>query len=66
MPEVCSKYPSTRRTLESFLQSMAIHTMDLDIVGSFPRATGNRRWLITGIDYFTKWVEDEPLSNIRD
>ena len=26
----------------------------------------NRRWLLVGTDYFTKWVEVEPLSNIRD
>ena len=38
----------------------------LDIVGPFPRAIGNRRWLLVGIDYFTKWVEAEPLANIRD
>ena len=38
----------------------------LDIVGPFPRAVGNRRWLLVGINYFIKWVEVEPLSNIRD
>ena len=38
----------------------------LDIVRSFPRATENRRWLIIGIDYFTKWVDAEPLYNIMD
>lgn len=38
----------------------------LDIVGPFPRAAGNRRWLFVGNDYFTKWVEAEPFSNIRD
>jgi len=27
---------------------------------------GNRRWLLVGTNYFTKWVEIEPLSNIRD
>jgi len=54
MPEVCSKYPSTRENLESSLQPMAIYTMGLDIVGPFPRETGNRRWLITRTDYFTK------------
>ena len=27
---------------------------------------GNRRWLLVGTDYFTKWVETEPLSNIKD
>ena len=38
----------------------------LDIVGPFPKVTGNQRWLLVGTDYFTKWVEAEPLSNIRD
>ncbi|XP_075663877.1 uncharacterized protein LOC142633520 [Castanea sativa] len=35
-------------------------------MGPFPKAAGNRRWLLVGTDYFTKWVEAEPLSNIRD
>ena len=27
---------------------------------------GNKKYLLVGIDYFTKWVEVEPLANIRD
>ena len=27
---------------------------------------GNRRWLLVGTNYFTKWVEAEPLANIKD
>ena len=38
----------------------------MDIVGPFPKATGNKRWLLVNIDYFTKWVETEPLANIKD
>ena len=38
----------------------------LDIVGPFPKAMGNRRWLMVRTNYFTKWVEAKPLSNIRD
>ena len=37
-----------------------------DIVGHFPKAAGNKRYLLVGIDYFTKWVEAEPLANTRD
>ena len=39
---------------------------DLDIVGPFPKAVGNKRYLLVGTDYFTKWVEAEPLANIRN
>ena len=38
----------------------------LDIVESFPKAVGNKKYLLVGTDYFTKWVEAEPLANIRD
>uniref|UniRef100_A0A2N9H088 Uncharacterized protein n=1 Tax=Fagus sylvatica TaxID=28930 RepID=A0A2N9H088_FAGSY len=38
----------------------------LDIVGPLPRAPGNRQWLIVATDYFTKWVEAEPLVHITD
>ena len=38
----------------------------MDIVGPFPKAARNRRWLLVSIDYFTKWVEVEPLANIKD
>jgi len=29
----------------------------MDIVGPFPPASGQRRFLIVAIDYFTKWIE---------
>ena len=38
----------------------------LDIVGPFPKAVGNKKYLLVCIDYLTKWVEAEPLANIRD
>ena len=38
----------------------------LDIVCPFPKAAGNKRYMLVGTDYFTKWVEAEPLTNIRD
>ena len=32
----------------------------------FPKAVGNKKYLLVGTDYFMKWVEAEPLTNIRD
>ncbi|VFQ96840.1 unnamed protein product [Cuscuta campestris] len=36
----------------------------LDLVGALPRGTGNVRYVIVAIDYFTKWVEAAPLASI--
>ena len=38
----------------------------LDIVGPFPKAVGNKKYLLVSTNYFTKWVEAEPLVNIKD
>ena len=38
----------------------------LDIVGPFPKAARNKKYLLVGTDYCTKWVEADPLTNIRD
>ena len=36
----------------------------LDILGPFPVGTRQMKFLVVGIDYFTKWVEVEPLASI--
>jgi len=36
----------------------------MDIVGPFPEATGQRKFLLVAVDYFTKWIEVEPLAKI--
>ena len=40
--------------------------MGFGIVGPFPKAVSNKKYLLVGTDYFIKWVEAEPLANIRD
>ena len=34
----------------------------LDILGPFPRAMGNRRFVFVAVDYFTKWAETKSVS----
>lgn len=36
----------------------------MDILGPFPLAPGQLKFLIVAIDYFTKWIEAEPLATI--
>ncbi|RWW38100.1 hypothetical protein BHE74_00056697 [Ensete ventricosum] len=38
----------------------------MDLLGPFPPASGQRRFLIVGVDYFTKWLEAEPLAFITE
>ena len=38
----------------------------LDIMGPFPTAVRQLKFLIVGIDYFTMWVEAEPLATITE
>ncbi|GAV84767.1 rve domain-containing protein/RVT_3 domain-containing protein [Cephalotus follicularis] len=38
----------------------------MDFVGPLPLALGQRKFLIVVVDYFTKWVEAEPLATITE
>ncbi|MCI38555.1 gypsy retrotransposon integrase-like protein [Trifolium medium] len=36
----------------------------MDILGSFPTASGQNKYLIVAVEYFTKWIEAEPRTKI--
>nr|XP_027086382.1 uncharacterized protein LOC113708109 [Coffea arabica] len=36
----------------------------IDLLGPFPRAPGGYEHVVVAVDYFTKWVEAEPLATI--
>ena len=36
----------------------------IDILGPFPRATRQRKFIIVAVEYFTRWVEAEALATI--
>jgi len=36
----------------------------MDILGPFPKATGQRKYLFVVADYFTKWIEAEAIASI--
>ncbi|KAK3008069.1 hypothetical protein RJ639_013512 [Escallonia herrerae] len=38
----------------------------MDILGPFPLASAQRKFVIVAIDYFTKWVEVEALATIKE
>nr|KYP66897.1 Transposon Ty3-I Gag-Pol polyprotein [Cajanus cajan] len=66
--EACQKFRNLHQ-----LPATALHSMQsawpfawwgMDILGPFPIAKGQLKFLIVGIDYFTKWIEAEPLVRI--
>ncbi|KAL0373700.1 UNVERIFIED_CONTAM: hypothetical protein Sradi_3285700 [Sesamum radiatum] len=38
----------------------------MDIIGPFPPATGQRKFVLVAVDHFTKWIEAEPLARITE
>ncbi|XP_074359790.1 uncharacterized protein LOC141699885 [Apium graveolens] len=36
----------------------------MDILGPFPVASGQRKFIVVSIDYFTKWIEAKALAKI--
>ena len=65
MPKICTKHSPTKGVLNPLSNPWPFAQRGLDIVGPFLKAVGNKRWLLVGTDYFTKWVEAKPLANIR-
>jgi len=38
----------------------------MDILGPFPKAMGQCKFLLVVVDYFAKWVEAEPVTSITE
>lgn len=45
--------------LTSFFSPWPFYKWAIDMVGPFPLAPGQLKFLIIGVDYLTKWVEAE-------
>ena len=54
------------RTLNPLSSPWPFAQWGLDIVGPFPKAAGNKRYMVVSTNYFTKWVEVEPQANFKD
>ena len=43
---------------------MAISYLGIDILGPFPLAVRQIKYLVVAIEYFTKWIEAKPVAQI--
>ncbi|KAL0463347.1 UNVERIFIED_CONTAM: hypothetical protein Slati_0222300 [Sesamum latifolium] len=66
--ERCQKHSSLihqpAEPLTTMLSPCPFMQWGMDIVGPFPLAASQRKFLLVAIDYFTKWVKVEPLAHI--
>nr|XP_017217204.1 PREDICTED: uncharacterized protein LOC108194776 [Daucus carota subsp. sativus] len=59
VPRVSPVLPS------SVLSPIPFAVLGIDIMGPFPRAKGDLRYLLVSIDYMTKWVEAKAMRTIN-
>ena len=64
----CQKFAPVVRQPPEMLTSISspipFAMWGMDILGPFPMAVAQRKFLIVAIDYFTKWIEAKPLAQI--
>ena len=64
----CQRFNNVPRQPSEYLTPMMapwpFAQWGLDIFGPFPLGTRQMKFLVVGIDYFTKWVEAKPLASI--
>ncbi|XP_020973549.1 uncharacterized protein LOC107646977 isoform X3 [Arachis ipaensis] len=64
----CQKHAAISTKPAELLHSMEVswpfHRWGLDILGPFPIAPGQVKFLLVAIDYFSKWIEAQPLARI--
>ena len=66
----CQRFSNFIRQLSEELTPMTtpwpFAQWGLDIMGPFPRGVRQLKFLVIGIDYFTKWMEAEALATITE
>jgi len=64
----CQKFAPVQRApstiMTPIVSPLPFATWGMDILGPFPKATGQRKYLFVAVDYFTKWVEAEAVASI--
>ncbi|XP_011078144.1 uncharacterized protein LOC105161956 [Sesamum indicum] len=68
--ESCQRYAgllhSPATPLEPLKVACPFDKWGIDIVGPFPQAVAQKKFLIVAVEYFSKWVEAEALARISE
>ena len=64
----CQRFADTPRAplveLTTMTSPWTFAVSGIDLIGSLPTGKGGVKYAIVAVDYFTKWVEAEPLASI--
>ncbi|XP_073313457.1 uncharacterized protein [Primulina huaijiensis] len=60
------KPPNDPREAHKLKIKCSSYVWEIDIVGPFPIAPAQKKFLLVAVDYFSKWVEAEPLARITE
>jgi IS30 family transposase len=50
--------------MQLIASSRPLHRWGIDIVGKLTPAQGNYTFTVIAVEYFTKWIEAKPLTNV--
>jgi len=64
MLEAWKPHSYKARKIASYLFSVPFTKWGMDILGHFAPGKGQVKFLLVGIDYFTKWIETQPVATI--
>ena len=59
-------FPVTFRSAQPDQNPWSFAQWMMDIIGSLPIATAEKKFLIIVTDYFSNWVEAEAYASIKD
>ncbi|RDX84093.1 Tf2-9, partial [Mucuna pruriens] len=66
--DTCQRFADSHQTpaeqMHLVTSPWPFHKWGIDILGPFPLALGQLKFLMVAVDYFTKWVEVEPMATI--
>jgi hypothetical protein len=66
--EACQKFSRKTKALAQPVQLIApswpLKRWGIDIVGKLTPTQGNYTFAVVAVEYFTKWVEEKPLTNV--
>ncbi|GFZ18422.1 hypothetical protein Acr_27g0001610 [Actinidia rufa] len=67
---ICGNHSGARRLPHTEMVPMSSPWLfaqwGIDILGPLPQAPLQRKFLVVAIDYFTKWIEAQPLAKITE